>query len=68
MEKMFKSKLNGTSQMLLHWVQEVRKAVKKEDEIAAISAARDALNMASWVITYAAAIKALKYEKRKEQE
>ena len=68
MEKMFKSKLNGTSQMLLHWVQEVRKAVKKEDEIAAISAARDALNMASWVITYAAALKTLKYEKRKEQK
>lgn len=68
MEKLFKERLNNTSKMLLHHVQEVRNAVKKEDELRAMREAREALNMASWVITYGAALTTIKQKDRKEQE
>lgn len=67
MEKQLKARLENTSKMLLHWVQEVRRTVKKEDEADALRCAREALDVATWVITYAEAIKTLKYE-RKEQK
>lgn len=54
--------------MLLHWVQELRRAVKNGDEIAALYNAREALNMASWVITYGASLATIKRQDRKEDK
>lgn len=68
MEKLFKERLNNISKILLHHVQEVRNAVKKEDELRATREAREALNMASWVITYGAALTTIKQKDKKEQE
>ncbi len=67
MEKNFKARLNNLSKVLLHHVQEVRNAVKKDDELRATREAREALNIASWVITYGAALATIKREDRKEQ-
>ncbi len=68
MKKLFKQRLDNTSKMLLHFVQEVRRAVKKDEEMAALRAARDALNMASWVIAYGSAIATIKHGNGKEQK
>lgn len=65
MHKIFQSRLENTSKMLLHWVQDVRRAVKKSETMNALRSAREALNMASWVITYASSLTVA--ELKKEQ-
>lgn len=65
MDKIFQSRLDNTSKMLLHWVQDVRRAVKKGETTNAQRAARESLNMASWVITYASALTVAELRKEK---
>lgn len=68
MNKVFNTRLDNTSKMLLHWVQDVRRSVKQGDAANSVRAAREVLNMAGWVLTYASALLTLKNANGKEQE